>query len=450
MSTFNLNSRIKIVNPNSNVDADYGPYSSIGEAELAVAFVVREKGKTVGIVDIDGNVVEYWWENSVADGTLVPKGGDVSFADILGDPYDNLNLANALDDKFNNPTGLVTDYLDGLGDPQPFPNLAESFLDLTDTPNSYTGQAGKATAVNALETGLEFVDFPSSETTSNITADLTVGGIDAGDVVPAGTNIQELAELLLTTTFFPTFVNPTFSLTNNAGLRETGSVIPSFTLTFTYNRGSIVGALVSSIWNPSAFQNFRGGPSTNYTINGTPTVPTNTNTLSIINYTVLNGVNSFNGTVTYSIGPQPLDSKNNNYLTPFPAGTSPTQSTSFNGIYPYFWYKSTSPITAASMQAAIASGSATKVVAVSTGTISIPFAAAGEYIAVAYPNVPTSPTKTIWYVNALDNGSIPGGVFGAVTILNCNSPSSFWSGISYKIHVSPGLITQANPIELRN
>lgn len=122
MSTFNLNSRIKIVNPNSNVDADYGPYSSIAEAEIAVALVVREKGKTVGIIDIDGNVVEYWWENSVADGALVPKGGDVSFADILGDPYDNTNLATALNNKFDNPTGLATDYLDGLGDPQPFPS----------------------------------------------------------------------------------------------------------------------------------------------------------------------------------------------------------------------------------------------------------------------------------------------------------------------------------------
>jgi hypothetical protein len=301
--------------------------------------------------------------------------------------------------------------------------------------------------VNTLETGLEFVDFPSSETTSPITADLTVGGVAAGEVVPAGTNIQELAELLLTTTFFPTFVAPTFSLSNNAGLRETGSLV-SFRLTFTFNRGSINGALSGGIWNPSLFQNFRAGASTSYTINGTVTTPANTNFLDVVNYTTLNGTNTFLGNVTYLIGPQPLDSKNNNYLTPFPAGTSPNQSTSFTGIYPYFYYKSNSPITEASMQAAIASGLTTKVVADSTGTITIPFAAAGEYIAVAYPS--TSTTKTIWYVSALDNGTIPGGVFGPVTILNCTSPSSFWSNIPYKIHVSPGLITQVNPIQLRN
>ena len=375
----------------------------------------------------------------------------VYFSDILGNPYDNFNLSTALDAKFDNPTGLSTEYLDGLGDPQPFPDTASSFLDLTDTPDTYSGQAGKATVVNALETGLVFVDFPSSETTADITADLTVGGIDAGEVVPTGTNIQELAELLLTTTFYPTFTNPTFSLGNDAGLRETGSTVSSFVLTFNFSRGSINGALSGGIWNPSLFQNFRAGASSSYTINGTTQA---VNTLTVSSYSVLNGGNTFSGTVTSLIGSQPLNSKgltldsNGVVMPPYPAGTSASQSTSFSGIYPYFYYKSSSPITASSMQSAIAAGSTTKVVADSSGTITIPYAAAGEYLAVAYPNAST--TKTVWYVNALDNGSIPGGVFGAVSTLSCNSPESYWSGVSYKIHVSPGLITQANPIELRN
>ena len=282
------------------------------------------------------------------------------------------------------------------------------------------------------------------ETTSPITADLTVGGIDAGEIVPAGTNIQELAELLLTTVFYPTFVNPTFSLSNNSGIKETGSTT-SFTLSFNFNRGQIVGALSAGIWNPSLFQDFRAGLSSSYTINGTTQAG---NSLVVSGYTVLNNSNTFSGTVTYLIGAQPLDSKNLNYLSPYPAGTSASQSTSFTGLYPYFYYKSSLPITASSMQAAIAAGSTTKVVADSTGTITIPFAAGGEYLAVAYPS--TSTTKSVWYVNALDNGAIPGGVFGAQTTLSCNSPESYWSGVSYKIHVSPGLITQANPIELRN
>ena len=100
------------------------------------------------------------------------------------------------------------------------------------------------------------------------------------------------------------------------------------------------------------------------------------------------------------------------------------------------------------MQSAIANGQATKVLASSTGTITIDFDANGEYIAVAYPA--TSTTKTIWYVNALDNGDIPGGLFGAANTLPCNSPTNLWNNVNFKIHVSAGLITQTNPIQLKN
>lgn len=356
----------------------------------------------------------------------------------------------------------------------------KSFIELIDTPDNYIGKGLKILAVKEDESGIEFIDAPEgfsgdyndltnkpfiptdtadltnsagfitaadvlpSETTADVTSTVTVGAINAGDIVPVGTDIQELTELLLNKTFYPTFINPSFGMSNNAGLREVGTTF-TVTLSFSFNRGQISGANSSGIWNPSLFQNYRAGAATNYVIAGVSTGVTNSRSLST---TTVAGANLFTGTVAYATGPQPLDSKNNNYDSPYPAGTSPAQSTSFDGIYPYFYYKSSSPISASDMQAAIAAGIATKVVNYSTGTITIPFAAAGEYLAVAYPA--SSTTKTIWYVNALDNGSIPGGVFGAATILPCNSPTSLWSGVNYKIHVSPGLITQANPIELRN
>jgi len=369
----------------------------------------------------------------------------VYFSEILGSPYDNFNLTTALNAKFNNPTGTTSQYIRGNGSLATFPTLTSSFLELTDTPDTYTGQAGKATVVNALETALVFVDFPSSETTTPITADLTVGGIDAGEVVPAGTNIQELAELLLTTTFYPTFVNPTFSLGNDAGLRETGSTVSSFTLTFNYNRGQIVGALSGGIWNPSLFQNYRAGASSSYTINGATQTG---NTYSISGYTVLNCSNAFSGTVTYLIGPQPLDSKNANYLSPYPAGTSASQSSSFTGIYPYFYYKSSSPITSSGMVAAIQDGLATKVVASSAGTLAIPYNLSAQYLAVAYPS--SSTTKTVYFVTTLDSGAIT-LVFNPVAIESVNSATGLWTGIDYKIHTSQEAITNSNTtIELRN
>ena len=279
--------------------------------------------------------------------------------------------------------------------------------------------------------------------TTDVTSTTTVGAINAGDIIPAGTNIQGLTELLLNKTFYPTFVNPTFGLTNNAGLREVGSSF-SVTLTFNFNRGQILGKLDNNIWNPTMLQDYRAGIATSYLLNGV----SGSNNSASFNVTTILGTNTLTGSVTYGIGAQPKDSKNNNFESPFPAGTSPIQSTSFEGIYPYFYYKSTSPITPAIMQSAIANGQATKVVASSTGTITIPFAANGEYIAVAYPA--TSTTKTIWFVNALDNGDIPGGLLGAANILPCNSPTSLWNNVNFKIHVSSGLITQTNPIQLKN
>ena len=282
-----------------------------------------------------------------------------------------------------------------------------------------------------------------SKTIDNVVATTTVGAINAGETVPVGTNIQALTELLLNKTFYPTFVNPTFGLTNNAGLREVGSSF-NVTLTFNFDRGKILGKLDNGIWNPTMLQDYRAGTAIYYLLNNVY----GANNSASFNVTTILGTNTLTGSVTYGIGAQPKDSKNNNFESPFPAGTSPIQSTSFEGIYPYFYYKSTSPITPAIMQSAIANGQATKVVASSTGTITIPFAANGEYIAVAYPA--TSTTKTIWFVNALDNGDIPGGLLGAANILPCNSPTSLWNNVNFKIHVSSGLITQTNPIQLKN
>lgn len=282
--------------------------------------------------------------------------------------------------------------------------------------------------------------------TTAVTADLQVGAINAGYTVPVGTTLQDLTELLLLKTFYPTFIAPTFSLSNDAGINEVGTII-SFILTFTFNRGQIKGALVASVWDPNAIQNPRAGASTSYTIRTTTQAG---NTLSVTGYTVLNGANSFTGTVSYAQGPQPKDSKNLNYDFPYPAGTSALQSTSFTGIYPYYWYKSSSPITAASMKTAIENGTATKVVGVSTGTITINFGATGQYLAFAYPE--SSDTKTKWYVNDFDNGTIPGGVFGGPTVLavSASTVSPIWSNINYKIHVTAGLITQGSNMQLRN
>lgn len=59
----------------SNVDESYGYYDSIAEALQEVPLAMRKGGRTVGIKQADGKIVEYWWENDndLSDEGLVEK-----------------------------------------------------------------------------------------------------------------------------------------------------------------------------------------------------------------------------------------------------------------------------------------------------------------------------------------------------------------------------------------
>ena len=72
MATFNLSNEIQIVNPSANVDSHYGTYTSLSDAYIGVPEILREKGKTVGILE-SGSVVEYWWKSGITDIDLVKK-----------------------------------------------------------------------------------------------------------------------------------------------------------------------------------------------------------------------------------------------------------------------------------------------------------------------------------------------------------------------------------------
>jgi hypothetical protein len=70
--TFPLTKRVGIVNPVANVDARYGPWSSLNEALTAFSSVLRHVGLTVA-VSANNTVTEYWYKDGVADGNLVLK-----------------------------------------------------------------------------------------------------------------------------------------------------------------------------------------------------------------------------------------------------------------------------------------------------------------------------------------------------------------------------------------
>lgn len=161
----------------------------------------------------------------------------------------------------------------------------------------------------------------------SITADLQVGSISAGEVVPGGTNLQGFIDQLVRTIFEPTFVEPSiYAVTDLPSSVEVGTI--GITLSAVFNQGAIVGALVGGIWNPLMAQDVRSGAVTTYTLSG---VSNNTTPyLSFPSNVIEDGSNTFAVSATYSQGPQPLNNRNNNFSVPLSAGTI-TSSITING-----------------------------------------------------------------------------------------------------------------------
>lgn len=248
------------------------------------------------------------------------------------------------------------------------------------------------------------------------------------EVVPAAASAFEQYKEAWTDIAHPNYVAPTSLLTSTPstnGLEIGQSVNVDLNLGFTQNNA---GAETSRTINKNGSP--LGGTTDTITISSTPVV--------------------YQGNIVYGQGavlnnvagiPDPLGRIN--------AGNVDSNPVSYSGIYPWFWLKSSSPISAADMQAAIAAGTATKVIGSSANDLNVPYAPNGEYLAVAYPA--TSTTKTRWRVTDLSQGNVPGGVFSGQTTLPVNSPEGRWSGINFKIHTTPLLTNPSAPIiQLRN
>lgn len=248
----------------------------------------------------------------------------------------------------------------------------------------------------------------------------------------SGTTISEALESLSTTinklATHPTYITPSSSITNVSNTLEIGST-QSINITQTYTQND-------------------GGSKISENITKNSGIITTGNTYS--ETLIIVPTTNYGGSVSYGNGAI----KNNNLDLPDPigrilSGTTISATRTISGIYPIYYLKSSSPITDVIMQSAINDGTASKLVVNSTGTITIPYAPNSEYVAVAYPAIST--TKTKWYVTALSNGNIPGGVFGALSILSVNSFQGYWNNVNYKIHVTPLLVnTSASTIQLQN
>lgn len=178
-----------------------------------------------------------------------------------------------------------------------------------------------------------------SALSDNIATVNVLGGIPAGTTVAQLKNktFSQLFDELIFPTVNPTFEAPTASLS----LKST-STTPTIQEVGTTGASVPVAASFNTIYDAGAIkiagvkkQN-RGGAldssSSFIYINNTPTNKT-------FPTEIPEGAITYKYRAAYQQGPQPLDSKANNYQTPLPAGTVDSAAVTINGVYPYFTNK---------------------------------------------------------------------------------------------------------------
>lgn len=300
---------------------------------------------------------------------------------------------------------------------------------------------------------------------------ICVGGMPAGTVL-TGRTIADILEEILVPTLYPTLSSPysVFSIAPSTSPLEVG-VSVSITGSIIFNQGSINPAYCGG---PSV----RSGAAVAYSFNqwGTGYTTGASSSCLFASHVVTPGNNTAYGCVHYAAGQQPLDSEGNPYLSACTAGSTSAAcpgaviSRTIQGIYPYFYGKVCSggvPIginrpTDACIKSIITGGTVgagctcNKVVASSTGTISVNFGSTSDdYLWFAIPSASTP--KTCWYVDALNSGAIggavsPGGcLFPTQTsVTGVKSNLSYWSGLTYQFYVSNYQSAASVIMQLRN
>lgn len=165
-----------------------------------------------------------------------------------------------------------------------------------------------------------------------------LGGIPAGTTVAQLKNktFSQLFDELIFPTVNPTFEAPTAFLnlksTSTPIIQEVGTTGASVPVAASFNTGYNPGAIkIAGVKKQNRGGNLKSNESFIY-INNAPAskeFPTEIPEGSVI----------YKYRAAYAQGPQPLDSKGNNYQTPLPAGTVDSAAVTIYGVYPYFTNK---------------------------------------------------------------------------------------------------------------
>jgi hypothetical protein len=298
---------------------------------------------------------------------------------------------------------------------------------------------------------------------------VSVGG--AG-VLPASTwktkNIVQVLDTILFPDQLPTYTIPTISISaSQSGTKEIGQTISQAFVVSAVKNDAGIFTLLRAIRNSTALNTVTNPSSvaaTDIAAQFGYSDPNNPNKSYTLSYTdsfvVVLGNTNWSGDGNYNAG---LAKKNNkgvddtrtfsvrNVNAPQAASNNfASASASINGIYPYFWGVSDTLPTQSSIAAAIAAGTANKVLSDASGTVTITFNATSKYLWMVHASGYT--TKTKWYNTALNNGNIGAStdLFGAVVTQNVNSPDGYWSAVSFKMYISTFATTTSGSIEFRN
>lgn len=252
-----------------------------------------------------------------------------------------------------------------------------------------------------------------------------------GTTIPVGTSLETIIRNMLITRVFPTYNAPLLSVAYGSPsistTYEVGFTIPTFTINPTYtprDGGSLVG--YAYLRNGSTLGNGSTFTVNSFQINSTTTLQVS---------------------ARYGDGPIYNDNLGDPYPDTSIKANSVINTLTINTLYPYFYGKSSTQPTAASIAASIQAGTATKVLADANGTVSIGYNANGEFIWFAHIGT----TKTKWYFTELNSGNIGNGNFINTPVpQNVTSPENYWTSVQYKIYISSGQTSTTGALQFRN
>lgn len=166
-----------------------------------------------------------------------------------------------------------------------------------------------------------------------------LGGIPAGTTVAQLKNktFSQIFDELIFPTVNPTFENPTASLSlrstsTTPTIQEVGTTGASVPVAASFNTGYNPGAIkIAGVKKQNRGGDLKSNESFIY-INNNPTNKT-------FPTEIPEGSITYKYRAAYAQGPQPLDSKGNNYQAPLPAGTVNSAAVTITGVYPYFTNK---------------------------------------------------------------------------------------------------------------